>query len=108
MLKNKGRHSGEALIDYLKIDIESDEWIALPDIVSSGMIKKVRQMGIEIHLPRDDGLEHYRKLMSIMKAIEDSGMVRFDSKYNPWFMDSVPALNYTGSRGFEIAWYRLI
>lgn len=106
MLKNKGHHSGDAIIDYLKIDIEFDEWIALPDILASGMIHRIRQMGIEIHLPRDDGIDYFRKLVGIVKAIEDSGMVRFDSKYNPWFMDTIPALNYSGSRGFEIAWYR--
>jgi hypothetical protein len=39
------RH-GNITIDYLKIDIEHSEWSALPDIFNSGMLFKVRQLGL--------------------------------------------------------------
>jgi hypothetical protein len=41
--------------------------------------------------------------------MEKSGMVRFDSKYNPWWTGKIPSLdNYDGSNGFEIAFYQII
>ena len=91
---------GNAVIDYLKMDIESAEWEAIPQIVSSGMMAKVRQLGVEIHLSGNEALSHYRNLVGIIKSIEDTGMVRFDSKYNPWFS--------SGPYCFEIAFYRIL
>ena len=46
----KAAHHQEKTIDYLKIDIESAEWKVIPQIIKSGMLKKVRQLGIEFHL----------------------------------------------------------
>ena len=54
-------------------------------------------------------LDYYRHLVGVIKSIEDAGMVRFDSKYNPWWMGKIPVLdNYEGSFGFEIAFYQVI
>lgn len=42
------RHGhGRIIIDYLKIDIEKDEWEALPQILQSGMMDRGRQLGVE-------------------------------------------------------------
>jgi hypothetical protein len=47
--------------------------------------------------------------VKIVKSIEDAGMVRFDSKYNPWFNGKMPAMNnMTESLGYEIAWYQIL
>ena len=102
-------HHGEAaIIDYLKIDIDSAEWDVLPQIISSGMLNnKVRQLGVTFHLSANEDIQHYRSRVAIIKSIEDAGMVRFSSKYNPWYMGQIKALgNYTGSLRFEIAFYR--
>ena len=56
------RH-GHVIIDYLKIDIEFDEWSVLPDLIASGMTSKVRQMGVELHLNRDDSIDQQRAKM---------------------------------------------
>ena len=102
-------HGKDAVIDYLKMDIESAEWEAIPQIVSSGMMAKVRQLGVEIHLSGNRALSHYRNLVGIIKSIEDTGMVRFDSKYNPWYLGGIEALDhYNGPLGFEIAFYRTL
>ena len=100
---------GNKTIDYLKIDVEESEWEAFPQIISSGMLEKTRQLTAEFHLPKGKSLQHYRKLAAIVKSIEDAGMIRFDSKYNLWDMDKVPALdNYYGSLDFEIAFYHIL
>ena len=103
-------HGKDAVIDYLKMDVEMAEWDAIPQMISSGMLAKVRQLGIEIHLNVVNGtLEYYRNLVRIIKSIEDTGMVRFDSKQNPWAMGDIGALDhYIGTLGFELAFYRVL
>ena len=102
-------HTGR-IIDYLKIDIETSEWTVLPEILASGMFSKVRQLAIEFHWPGDEGsLETYRSLTATVKALEDAGMVRFDSKPNPWCPAWATALDdYEGPVCFEIAWYQIL
>lgn len=101
-------HEGR-VIDYLKIDIERAEWDVLPQILQSGMLSKIRQLAVEFHWPGNDTLDKYRSLFAILKSLEDAGMIRFDSKTNPWFTDQIPILNnYTGPVGFEIAWYQIL
>ena len=105
MLQN--RH-GKASIDYLKIDIEADEWSALPQIIQSGMLNNVRQMGVEIHLPKTNAtLKNYRNLAKIVRSLENDGMVRFDSKYNPWSPWNFTDIGFNDSSycAYELAWY---
>ncbi|XP_046452744.1 probable methyltransferase-like protein 24 [Daphnia pulex] len=96
---------GNEIIDYLKIDIENSEWIALPDIIQTGMLSKVRQLGIEVHLNSEASIEQYRKWAQILRAIEKLGMTRFHSEYNPWFMGNFTEFEFWGSFGHEISWY---
>ncbi|KAK4006706.1 hypothetical protein OUZ56_011865 [Daphnia magna] len=98
------RH-GHKIIDYLKIDIEFYEWIALPQIMESGMLSKIRQLGIEVHLDHTDDIEWYRGWAKILRKMEKMGMIRFDSKYNPWSFGNFTELQLLGSFGYEIAWY---
>ena len=102
------RH-GEETIDYLKMDIESSEWLVLPQIIKSKMLNKVRQLGVEFHFETTGNLKQYQTLVGIIKSIEDAGMIRFSSKYNPWYKGKIEALeNYEGSLGFEMAFYQVI
>ncbi|XP_045036631.1 methyltransferase-like protein 24 isoform X1 [Daphnia magna] len=98
-------HHGHSIIDYLKIDIEFYEWIALPQILKSGMLSKVRQMGIEVHLDHRDNIEKYREWAKILRSLENGGMIRFDSKHNPWSVGNFTEIGLWGSFGHEIAWY---
>ena len=99
-------HGSEAVIDYLKVDMEFSEFRrAQRQIILSGMLTKVRQLGIEFHLPSDGDLKLYRNYARTIKAIEVVGMSRFDSHNNPWLTGSIKALNYTGSIHFNIAFY---
>lgn len=98
------RH-GRVIIDYLKIDIEFAEWDTIPQIVESGMLSKVRQLGVEFHMERDKPIEKYREYAKLLWTLEKHGMVRFDSKYNPWYVGEYFQLNLAGAYGYEIAWY---
>lgn len=102
---NLAERHGHGIIDYLKIDIEFYEWKALPQIIKSGILSKVRQLGIEIHLDHRDNIEKYREWAKILRTLERAGMIRFDSKYNPWSSGNFTELHLWGSFGYEIAWY---
>ncbi len=91
---------GSKIIDYLKIDIEYSEWIALPQIIKSGMLSYIRQLGIEIHVDPHKSVSENRELAKLLRLIEKNGMIRFDSKSNPWFTGI-----FGNSFGYEIAWY---
>ena len=99
------RH-GNKIIDYLKIDVEFAEWIALPQIFESGMLSKVRQLGLEIHLNEKESMDKIRGYAKILRSIEKMGFVRFDSKYNPWSMTNFTQIGLISVPfAFEIAWY---
>lgn len=102
------RHEGR-IIDYLKIDIENTEWIVLPQILNSGMMDRVRQLGVEIHfIPEEESrLEDIRQRIKIIKSLEDYGLVRFESKYNPWSysLNTIDNFDWMGNNCYEIAWY---
>lgn len=114
---NSDRGIDDGTIDYLKIDIETAEWRVLPQIVESGMMDKVKQLSVEIHLPNgsdhdnDDrhfSLDQYRKLASILQSLENYGLVRFDSKRNPWSVGAGKAAEVLGVDApfaYEIAWF---
>jgi hypothetical protein len=93
------------IIDYLKLDIEFSEWIALPEIIESGMLSNVRQLGMEIHLDTNISLKQHVYWAKLLRTIEKMGMVRFDSEYNPWFVGNFTRFPLAGSLGYEIAWY---
>jgi hypothetical protein len=102
----KPLHGGDSIIDYLKMDIEATEWRVLPQIIESGMMDKVRQLAVEIHLDYDESLSVYRQQAGILRSLEDYGMVRFDSKRNMFtVVDFTQVGNLAAAVDYEIAWY---
>ena len=103
MLESKMGEDG--IIDYLKIDVESSEWKALPQIMKSGMFDKVKQIGVEFHFYNSTSLTHFRDGVRIIKSLEDYGMVRFTSRVNIFMAGKVNILGRNDYVGYEIAWY---
>jgi hypothetical protein len=104
--KNLTARHGKKIIDYLKIDVEFAEWMALPQIIKSGMLSKVRQLGIEIHLKENESIEKNRRYLKLLRSVERLGYIRFDSKYNPWAITNFTKLGLSSVPfAFEIAWY---
>lgn len=97
---------GDVAIDHIKIDIEGDEWRIIPQIIKSGMLAKIKQLALEIHLKTNaPDVAYYRNMAGVLKAMEDAGMIRFDSYYNYWSSAFFPALNHTGYFAYIMAWY---
>lgn len=99
------RHGSNRIIDYLKIDIESDEWAALPQILQSGMMDRVRQLGVEIHLPPKGNVDEFHRLIGILRSLENYGMIRFNSKLNPFSEQWMETLQSESYAAYELAWY---
>lgn len=102
-------HGEEAVIDYLKFDIEWGEWNVIPELIESGILDKVRQMSIEIHLTNgiNADLNDLKRDVKILQRLEKEGnMVRFDSKMNAYTLASFEKMgNITGAFAYEMAWY---
>jgi len=69
------------IIDYLKMDIEESEWPALDHILSSGVLSRVRQLGIEIHAHVRTASNLYERFLRL-KGLEEAGMRRWYSVLN--------------------------
>jgi hypothetical protein len=79
-------------IDYLKIDIEGDEWSILEQMLQDDhTLQSIKQIGMEVHLLSPDRLSHYRDLI---ERLEASGYVRFFSRQNRWM-----------NNAYEMAWF---
>jgi hypothetical protein len=112
------QHGATVLIDVLKMDIEFSEWEAIPQMLQSGFLAdKVKQLAVEIHFNASDPLETFRKRVQILKNLEATDslsyqtpgkFVRFSSRPNPWLKRLLPTLDIKkGYIGFELAWYNL-
>ena len=103
MLETK--HGPEAVIDYLKIDVEGAEWSSLPQMLRTGMLDKVKQLGAEVHFSPSSSLADYRNGVKVLKSLEDYGFVRFSSRVNIWMAGHVNILQRHENFGYEITWY---
>ena len=112
----KPRH-GEKIIDYLKIDIEWNEWDALKQILATEMFSKVRQLSVEFHLPHQSDeagsnmamtLQDNRSLVALVQCIEKK-MTRFASRGIPWGDRKIKSFNnYEGNVCFEMSFYQIL
>lgn len=75
---------GDKNIDYVKIDVEGDEWTILPQILRSGILKRVKQLAMEIHFWGNDTANQIRDRIEILKSLKtpQHGFVPFDYKVN--------------------------
>ncbi|OWF46623.1 uncharacterized protein LOC110455479 [Mizuhopecten yessoensis] len=73
-------HTGK-IIDIMKMDIESSEWSAIPDMLTTGVLKNVRQLDFEFHgTPNPHDL--LRSKMKTLRGIYDQGFRLFWSHPN--------------------------
>lgn len=81
------------IIDFLKIDIETNEYNVIPTIFSASVksrLKAICQMFIEVHPLGDKATELWLKLL---KTIRNEGFFMFSKEVNPEI--SPPAFEYS-------------
>ena len=72
-----------APIDYVKIDIQSNEWLIISNIIDSGVLDDIKQLAIELHFDKNQpDLMMVRAYLSLIKDLEMHGMIRFASRPN--------------------------
>ncbi len=73
---------GHTHIDILKIDIEGGEMAALPEILSSGTLRRlaVKQLLVEFHLWDD---KHWSSFVHIISLLRKQGYLIFRKEFNP-------------------------
>lgn len=100
------RHGSDKVIDYLKVDIEFSEWETLPQIYETGMLSKVKQIAIDVHLRKMSSLATFRKHYKTIRSLEkDHGFYRFSSRPSVWGREYIEAWGRLGNYAFEMAWY---
>lgn len=81
-------------IDYLKVDIEGDEWLILEQLLQDGRsLRDIKQIGMEVHLLHSDLFDHYQNLI---QRLEASGYIRFFSRQNRWLKNA-----------YQLAWFNV-
>ena len=88
------RH-GDVIIDFLKIDAEGPEWEVIPQMIASGMMRKVRQFVFEWHFTEPvSKVDYYRQSVELIALLERHGLRCFHSRQNPLFNNYTHALDH--------------
>ena len=76
------------MIDYLKFDIEGSEWLALPNLYSTNVLRNVKQIGFEIHISRGKLLSNWTRhsvdYPKILLHLNEQGFERWNFHENGW------------------------
>jgi len=86
-------NESNAVIDYLKLDIEESEWTALVEIHASGVLSQVRQLALEVHVERNTRIVDFYNFYKIVRLLDDAHMLR-------WYF----AINLYNLRDVESGW----
>lgn len=106
-------HGKDRIVDYLKLDVNGDEWDVVSELIESRSLRKIRQLGIRIHLPVLDDynsdnnkiiFERYQFIAGKIRALENSNtkMIRFRSER----IDCDPYLK-SSFKCYSMAWYNV-
>ena len=97
---------GDKAIDILKIDIEGAEWSVIPQLIQSGMLKRVRQLALEIHFT-DKSIHSTAEVATRLKSLKiletEGGMVRFANR--PTIRVYGKLANIYSFTAFEMSFY---
>ena len=98
----KPRH-GNVFIDYVKMDAEKAELMAVAQIIRTGMLAIVKQMGVEIHFHHGVPIDPYlRVYLKMLRPLEQQGMIRFASR--AIYFNKGNGHNQTRDTIFELFW----
>jgi hypothetical protein len=78
----------QEIIDYLKLDVESDEWDALEAMLEDAVLGRVKQLAVEIHTrelqeEKSTVLDLHR-YWRILHRLEEIGFRKWYWHFNTW------------------------
>eukprot|EP01098_Paradermamoeba_levis_P011549 TRINITY_DN4953_c0_g1_i1.p1 TRINITY_DN4953_c0_g1~~TRINITY_DN4953_c0_g1_i1.p1 ORF type:complete len:144 (-),score=17.65 TRINITY_DN4953_c0_g1_i1:318-749(-) len=88
MLKTFGTIQNELgfqnrIVEVLKIDIEGYEWSAIPEMLQSSSLEKVKQLVFEIHLSGQHTPEQHKQWFDVFNELRARGWRSFHTHQNP-------------------------
>ena len=101
----------QSIIDYLKFDIEYEEWYALQTMVIDGALKNVKQVGFEMHMkhPQDTRpgdlevkKEDFLRMYEVLKLLEGMNFKKFNYRLNPFCNYASNITKLVRSRCYEL------
>ena len=99
---------GEKIIDFIYIEPQfagkGDEWDIIQNLISSDILKKVRQIEILVKYEPKNSIKEQQNKIRLIKALEDCGFVRFSSLPHASgnFVNQFDFGDYTA---FQLSWY---
>jgi len=93
------KHFNESttIIEYLKFDIEYSEWAVIEEMHKSGVLSRVKQLALEVHMGQAPAAQlsmrsaaEHENYYRILSLLEKDGMRRWHYKLNYVFMRSTP------------------
>ena len=73
-------------------------------MIASGILKKVKQLALEIHFGTNSTMDECRSYTKTLKSLEDYGFVRFSSKVNTLSHNWHEAMGVDEYLSYELAW----
>jgi hypothetical protein len=81
-------HDEKKTIDYLKIDVEANEWGALESMIEDGILLNVKQLAVEIHTRELNNLKSSAadlfRYWTILRQLELIGFRKWYWHFNIW------------------------
>ena len=95
----------ERAIDYLRFVGPGDALKIIPDLIQSGMIKKIRQLEILVRYDPNHTLEQHLESTQIIKLLEDNSLVRFNSNPDEESQSFIVAMETEDFTSHKLTWY---
>ncbi|XP_033736135.1 uncharacterized protein LOC117324398 isoform X1 [Pecten maximus] len=102
----------KTVIDYLKFDIEFNEWAVLVALQEEGALWNVKQIGFEIHTRelfrqkehpyRKTNKEDYIRMYKILRTLDRMNFKQFNFRMNPFGMFKSKVTNVSRSCCYDI------
>ncbi|BFZ00530.1 hypothetical protein BsWGS_03569 [Bradybaena similaris] len=92
-------------IDVIKMDIESSEWPAIPEMIRSGQLKTVRQLMVEYHV-MESSQDYLMPRLQAIQAVEKAGFKRYYVHKNPACGERIPGFPIARVHCYEVHYIR--
>ncbi|XP_059179664.1 probable methyltransferase-like protein 24 [Physella acuta] len=101
-LKDLKSMLGHTKVDIVKIDIETSEWMALPNILDTGQLDDVQQLYMEFHAIWNLGRHTILPQLKIFQRLEGLGFRKFDVHKNVKTPRNIPRFPVGRTKCYEV------
>ncbi|BFZ00529.1 hypothetical protein BsWGS_03568 [Bradybaena similaris] len=92
-------------IDVIKMDIESSEWPAIPEMIRSGQLQTVQQFMVEYHV-LESSQDYLMPRLKAIQAVEKAGFKRYYVHKNPGCVKKISGFPIARSLCYEVHYIR--